>query len=69
MKISNRKANKIQLKDSGWNSVGGSGFGCIKIVDSMRNHFVSDILRAKSLFSTRWKIGKLLGTIIKGGIA
>ena len=27
------------------------------------------ILRAKSLFITRWRIGKLLGTIVKGGIA
>ena len=35
----------------------------------MRNHFGGDILRAKLLFRTRWKIGKLLGTIIKGGIA
>ena len=32
-----------------------SGFGCIKIVDCMRNHSDGDLLRAKSLFSTRWE--------------
>ena len=41
--------------------MGASGFGCIKILECARNHFGSDILRAKSLVSMRWKIGKLLG--------
>ena len=39
------------------------------MIDCTRNHFGSDILRAKSLFSKRWEIRKQLGTIIKGGIA
>ena len=47
------------ILDNGWNYVGISGFGCIKIIDCTRYHFDGDILRAKSLFSTRWKIGKL----------
>ena len=48
-----RKLWRTHFKDIGWNSVGASGFGCIKIVDCTRNHFGSDILRATSLFSTR----------------
>ena len=39
------------------------------MVDGTRNHLGGDLLRAKYLFSTKWRIGKLLGTIIKGGIA
>ena len=62
-----RKLWRTHLKDNGWNSVMASGFGCIKIVGYMRNHFGGDIL--SSLFSTRWKLGKLLETIIKGEIA
>ena len=64
-----RKLWRTHLDDNSWNSVGASGFGCIKIVDCTRNHFGIDILRAKSLFSTRWKMKELLGTIINGGIA
>ena len=85
MKISNRKEKNISAKhllyslaiteeSSGEQILRTKagillGFGCIKIVDCTRNHFSGDILRAKSLFSMRWKIGKLLGTIAKGGIA
>ena len=61
MKISNRKENEIflsknrrklwktHLKDNGWNSVRASGYGCIKIVDCMRNHFGRDLLRVISV--------------------
>ena len=41
-------------------AVRATDFGCIKMIDCTRNHFGSGILRAKSLFSTRWKIRKLL---------
>ena len=56
-----RKLWRTHLKDNGWNSIWANGLGCIKIVDCMKNHFGSAILRAKFHFSTRWKIGKLLG--------
>ena len=73
MKISNRKENKHLLynlprtgESSGEHILrtmtgilsGASGFRCTKIIDCTTNHSGSD-LRAKSLFSTRWKIGKL----------
>ena len=63
-----RKLWRTHLKDNGWNSVWASGFECIKIVDCTRNHFGGNIRRVKSLFIMRWKNGKLLITIIKGGI-
>ena len=34
---------RTHLKDNGWNSVGVSGFGCIKIVDCTRNHFGGEV--------------------------
>ena len=50
---SRRKFWGIHLNDNDRNSAGASGFGCIKITDCTSNHFGSDILTAKSLFSTR----------------
>ena len=56
-----RKLWRTHLKYNGWNSVMASGFGYIKSIDCTRNHSGSDILRADSQFSTKWKTRKLLG--------
>ena len=76
MKISNRKENKIQpsiyhLLYSLARTGESSGEHIRTMAGIMPGQWLwihQDRRLHESLFSTRWKIRKLLGTIIKGGI-